>query len=175
MLVLDPSGSVTILKGEDIATTVGFGDWIAIVEVIALAGSWRWILDQNMSYSGWRRKASLAALACVSLAVLLDATNKGLLHLILSERVSGNHATELLAAMRPIIWTAATIACLSLILGLVGKGSPRLLALAWLCVLFFPNASILPSLTSELYGAWRGRAPIRSRLAALAGRGGVYC
>jgi len=66
------------------------------------------------------------------------------------------------------------MACLALILGLLGKGSPRILALTWLCFLLIPNASMLPPLVSTLY-QWRETASIGNRLKILAGPGAINC
>jgi hypothetical protein len=67
------------------------------------------------------------------------------------------------------------MACLSLILGLLGKGSPRILALGWFCFLLLPNASMLPLITSAAYSQWREAAPIKNRMTALAGGGAINC
>lgn len=66
------------------------------------------------------------------------------------------------------------MACLSLVLGLLGKGSPRILALAWFCFLLIPNASIVPIISSGMCSEWSESAP-RSRLAVLAGHGAINC
>jgi ankyrin repeat protein len=153
-----------------------FRDGIAIVECAALAGSWIWLRAKKLSYSGWRRKASLAALGCVSLALFLDLINTTILRLIGIERVVhwvsfgrfGSLSRGLFAAI-------GTMGCLSLVLGLLGKGSPRILALAWFCFLLIPNASVFPSIGSGLYSQWLDAAPIRNRLAALAGHGAINC
>lgn len=67
------------------------------------------------------------------------------------------------------------MACLSLVLGLLGKGSPRILALAWFSFLLIPNASIVPLVGSALFAQWLEADPIRSRLAVLAGHGAINC
>jgi hypothetical protein len=152
-----------------------FHNWISIVEIAALTGSWVWLRTRRLQYPDWRRKASLAALGCVSLTVLLDVMNSGVLHLILTDRVSRGIGLALLAAIRPLVWATVTTACLALVLGLAGRGTPRILALAWVCVLCIPSASILPAVGSGLYGRWREEAPIRNRLAVLAGEGAINC
>ena len=152
-----------------------FHNWISIVEIAALIGSWIWLRTRRLQYSGWRRKASVAALGCVSFTVLLDVMNSGVLHLILTDRVSRGVGLTLLAAVVPVVWATVTTACLALVLGLAGRGTPRILALAWVCVLCIPSASILPALASGLYSRWREEAPIRHRLSTLAGEGAVNC
>ena len=152
-----------------------FQEGIAIVECVALAASWIWLRTKKLSYSGWRRKASLAALGCVSLALFLDLMNTAILRLIGVERVVhwvsfgrfGNLSRGLFAVI-------GIMACLSLVLGLLGKGSPRILALAWFCFLLIPNASIVPIISSGMCSEWSESAP-RSRLAVLAGHGAINC
>jgi len=153
-----------------------FRDGIAIVEFVALAGSWIWLRAKKLSYSGWRRKASLAALGCVSLALFLDLISTAILRLIGIERVVHWVSFERFGSLsRGLFAVIGTMACLSLVVGLLGKGSPRILALGWFCFLFIPNASILPSIGSGLYSQWRETTPIRNRLAVMAGQGAINC
>ena len=153
-----------------------FRDGIAIVECVALAGSWIWLRAKKLSYSGWRRKASLAALGFVSLALLLDLINTTILRLIGIERVVHWVSFGRFGSLsRGLFAVIGIMACLSLVLGLLGKGSPRILALGWFCFLLIPNASILPLVGSALYGQWHEAAPIRNRLAVLAGHGAINC
>jgi hypothetical protein len=151
-------------------------DGIAIAECVALAGSWIWLSGKQLSYPGWRRKASLTAFWCVSFAALLDLIHSGILRLVgiegLVHWVGFEGLGSLLWGLLSVI---ATMACLSLILGLLGKGSPRILALAWFCFLLIPNASLPSSVGSALYSQWREAAPIRNRLAVLAGQGATDC
>jgi hypothetical protein len=151
-------------------------DGIAILECVALAGSWIWLRAKKPSYSGWRRKASLAALGCVSLAVLLDLIHTGISRLVGIERtVDWLGFEQVWSLYWGLFVVILTLACLSLILGLLGEGSPRILAMGWICFLLIPNASILPLVGSALYGQWREAAPIRNRLAVLAGQGAINC
>jgi hypothetical protein len=153
-----------------------FRDGIAIVECVALAGSWIWLRAKKLSYSGWRRKASLAALGCVSLALFFDLMNTTILRLIGIERVVHWDSFGRFGSLgRGLFAVIGTMACLSLVLGLLGKGSPSILALAWFCFLLIPSESILPSIGSGLYSQWREAAPIRNRLAVLAGHGAINC
>ena len=152
-----------------------FHNWISIFEIAALTGSWVWLRTRRLQYQDWRRKASLAALGCVSLTVLLDLMNSSALHLILTDQFSRGIGLALLAAIRPVAWATVTTACLALVLGLAGRGTPRIVALAWVCVLCIPTVSILPALASGFYGRWREEAPIRNRLAILAGEDAINC
>ena len=155
---------------------MNFWDGIAVAEIVALAGSWIWLRTKKLSYSSWRRKAALAALGCVSLAAFLDLANTGISRLIGIERVAYFYGLERVGSLASGLFAAiGTMACLSLILGLLGKGSPRILALTWFCFLLIPNASILPSIVTRLYSEWREAAPVRNRLAVLAGKGAINC
>lgn len=152
------------------------GDGIAIVEGVALAGSWIWLRAKKLSYSGWRRKASLAAFGCATLGLFLDLINTDGLRWIGIERVVYWVSFERFGSLsRGLFALVGIMACLSLALALLGKGSPRILALTWFCFLLIPNASTLPLVGSALYGQWREAAPIRNRLAVLAGHGAINC
>ena len=150
-------------------------DWISLLLVVALAASWRWLLSQRLSYSDWRRKASLAAFGCASIALLLGVSASGFMRLILAGVVSQRFGHMLAAVLRPILWIALSVACVATILLLVGKGRPRILALAWIGVLCVPPVSLLPAMATGLYSQWREAAPIRNRLKVLAGRDAVNC
>jgi hypothetical protein len=150
-------------------------DWISLLSVMALAASWTWLLSQHLSYSDWRRRASLVAFGCVSITLLLGAITSGFMHLILAGRVSQKFEHMFLAVLRPTLWVAVSVACGAIISVLVGKGRPRILALAWLCALFVPNVSLLPEMATGLYSQWREAAPIRNRLKVLAGGNAVNC
>jgi ankyrin repeat protein len=151
-------------------------DGIAIVECVGLVSSWIWLRSKRLSYSGWRRKASLAALGSVSLALFLDSIDTIILRLIGLERVMhwigfGRFGS----ASRGLFVVTGTMACLSLFLGVLGRGSPRILALVWFCFLLIPNATVLPLIGSAMFGHWREAAPFRNRLASLAGHGAINC
>lgn len=150
-------------------------DWISLLSVVALAASWIWLLSQHLSYSDWRQRATLVAFGCVSIALLLGAITSGFMHLILAGWISQRFGHMFLAVLRPTLWIAVSVACGAIILVLVGKGRPRILALAWLCVLCIPNASPLSAMATGLYNQWREAAPIRNRLKVLAGGNAVNC
>jgi hypothetical protein len=151
-------------------------DGIAILECSALAVSWTWLSRKQPSKLDWRWNASRAALGCVSLAVLLDLINTCVPRFFGFERVVGWLGLE---RFRSLTWglfaVIGSAACLSLVLGLLGKGRPRILVLAWFCFLLIPNASMLSAFGLALYGNWREAAPIRNRLAVLAGQGAANC
>ena len=150
-------------------------DWIPLLSIVALAASWIWLLSQHLSYSDWRRRASLAAFGCVSIALLLGAITSVFIRVILAGGVSHRFGHMFLAVLRPILWTAVSVACGAIIFVLVGKGRPRILALAWLCALCVPNVSLLPAMATGLYSQWLEAAPIRNRLKVLAGGDAVNC
>jgi hypothetical protein len=157
-------------------TSMNVRDAISIAEGVALASSWIWLGRRQLSFSGWRSKASVASLGCVSLAVLLDLIRTSALQFVGLERVTSWVGLERLVSLTwGLFATMATLACLSLILAVLGKGSPRILALVWFCFLFIPNTSMLSSFGSALYNQWREAAPIRYRLAVLAGPGAINC
>jgi hypothetical protein len=155
---------------------MSFRDGIAILECVAVAGSWIWLSHKQLSYSDWRRKASLTAFGCASLAVLLDLINTGIMRFVGIERVVHWVGLEGFGSLGWGLFAAiGTLGGLSLLLALLGKGSPRILALAWLCFLLIPNASMFASSGLALYSQWREAAPIKNRLTVLAGRGAINC
>jgi len=104
---------------------MNFWDGIAVAEIVALAGSWIWLRTKKLSYSSWRRKAALAALGCVSLAAFLDLANTGISRLIGIERVAYFYGLERVGSLASGLFAAiGTMACLSLILGLLEKAVP---------------------------------------------------
>src|SRR5258708_33541757 len=76
-------------------------DWIPLLSILALAASWIWLLSQHLSYSDWRRRASLAAFGCVSIALLLGAITSGLMHLILAGGGNRKVGGKVLAILKP--------------------------------------------------------------------------
>jgi hypothetical protein len=151
-------------------------DATAIMECMALVGSWIWLRSKQFLYPDWRRKASLIAFWCVSLAVLLDLINTGILRSFGIVRVVTWVGFERYPnRVLGLVVVIASLACLSLMFGLLGKGYPRMLALTWICVLLIPNDSLLALYGSALYNEWHRAAPIRNRLLVLAGQGAINC
>jgi len=169
--------SDTMLDGENgPLTSMNVRDATSIAEGAALAGSWIWLCRRHLSFSGWRSKASVASLGCVSLAVLLDLMHISVLQFVGLERVASWVGFERFVSLTwGLFASMATLACLSLILAVLGKGSPRILAVVWFCFLLIPNTSMLSLFGSALYSHWREAAPIRNRLAVLAGPGAINC
>jgi len=156
--------------------SITFQDAIAITECMALAGSCIWLRSKQFSYADRRRKASLIAFGCVSLAVLLDLINTSSSRLFGIERVVSWIGLEQYPNLiLGLVVVLGTLACLSLVFGLLGKGDPRRLALLWFCVLLIPNVSLLSSYGGALYGEWHQATAIRNRLSVLAGQGAISC
>jgi hypothetical protein len=144
--------------------------WIALVAALALAGNWIWLKFKRLSYSGLRRKASLAAFVCVSLAVSLDLFRIGISYWWEIERYARNIHPD------PNLYLGLLIAigilgCIALILGLLGKGSPRIFSFAWVCFLLFESSPVL----SIVCGHRCEQVAIENRLIKVAGYGAINC
>jgi hypothetical protein len=118
--------SDTMLDGENgPLTSMNVRDATSIAEGAALAGSWIWLCRRHLSFSGWRSKASVASLGCVSLAVLLDLMHISVLQFVGLERVACWVGFERFVSLTwGLFASMATLACLSLILAVLGKGQP---------------------------------------------------
>src|SRR5437868_3640835 len=94
-----------------------FGDSVALIEAVALAGCWIWVQSRHLSYSDWKRKAALASFACVSVTAILYLLLTGVMHWIEKGNFRGN-------LYLGIFGVAILFALLSLVLGILGRGSP---------------------------------------------------
>ncbi len=153
-----------------VPTQRSYDDWISIAAAPALAGSWIWFISKKHFYPGFRSKASLAAFVCVSIAVALLLFQLGFLQWL----GLGGLVRNVDRLRTPYVMDLAAVGILSsaaLLLALLGKGSPRLLALLWIGFLAFENGFLY----SEFYRLWREHAAIEKRLSILSGKGAIHC
>ena len=114
--------------------TVDAGDIIAICEGILLAGTWAWSLRMKRVWSGWREKSSLWALLCASFAILADL----ILTLVMHFRGESTFAAMLFIVT---LVAALLLGIAGVVLGVLGRGSPRIAGLVWSGLTLFSVAS----------------------------------
>lgn len=115
---------------------------------VFMAGTWWWVLRQQVVYVGWRRTASLAGLALPTLALIVE--------LVLAAVILHYRSLDALDAAtlrggwstfggRLWMWSFLATGLLSfcgLVLAILGKGNPRVAAAVWSSVVlgsFFAN------------------------------------
>ena len=110
-----------------------FGDIIAISEGVLLTGTWTWVLRNKRGWLGWREKSALGGLLCASVAILLDLILTAVMHFRGESDFAG------------VFFLATMVAGLFLgvagfVLGIAGRGSPRIASLIWSCVTLLSTA-----------------------------------
>jgi hypothetical protein len=100
------------------------GDGVVVVEGMALVGCCVWVQSKRLSFEDWRRRAALTSFICASVAVVFDLVLAGIMHWVAPGGVREHVYLGLFGAT--ILMTL-----LSLVLGLLGRGSPRIVALIW--------------------------------------------
>jgi hypothetical protein len=100
------------------------GDIIAISEGVLLAGTWAWVLRVKRSWSGWREKAALGGFLCASVAIVADL----ILTVVMHFRGEGTVAAVLFLTT---VAAGILLGVAGIVLGVLGRGSPRFAGLAW--------------------------------------------
>jgi len=109
------------------AEIVDSGDIIAISEGLLLAGTWAWVLHVKRSWSGWREKSALWGLLCVSVAILADLILTLVTHFRGESTFTG-------AFFLATLMAGVLLGIAGFVLGILGKGTPRVASLVWSCV-----------------------------------------
>jgi hypothetical protein len=106
------------------------GDYVAIAEGIALAGTWFWVLRRNVARDGIRSKLAMYAFGAASLSVIFDLILTVILHFHQNpdDAVAGK-------AYLLLFPSAALAALIGLVLGFFAKGFPRIAAVLWSLVM----------------------------------------
>jgi hypothetical protein len=106
------------------------------VSGILIAATWWWVVRQHVMYAGWRRKASLLALAVATVALALEFLLAVVLHLRSLDALDAASRQGGWPAFvgRAWIWSFMATGVLSfcgLMLAALGQGSPRLAGALW--------------------------------------------
>jgi hypothetical protein len=109
------------------------GDIIAIAEGVLLAGTWAWVLRVKRVWSGWREKAALAGFLCATISVVCDLVLTVVMHF---RGESSFPATLFLVALV----AGLLLGTAGIVLGFLGKGTLKLPALVWSCVVLLSVA-----------------------------------
>jgi hypothetical protein len=109
------------------------GDIIAISEGVLLVGTWAWVLRVKRVWSGWREKAALSGFLCATTSVVCDLVLTVVMHF------RGDNP------FAAILFVVAVVAGLLLgtggiVLGFLGKGTLKIPALVWSCVVLLSVA-----------------------------------
>lgn len=115
---------------------------------VFMAGTWWWLLRQQVVYVGWRRTASLAGLALPSLALIVELMLAAvILHYGSVDALDAATRRGGWSALGGRLWMGSFLATgvlsfCGLILAILGKGNPRVAAAVWSSVVlgsFFAN------------------------------------
>jgi len=104
---------------------MNFADEIIILIAVLVGGTWIRLRPDRAGYADWRAKASFGALLCGSAAAGIALLLRGLRHF--APNTTDLHFRALEAM--------TLLALLGILLGLMGKGSPRLAGLFWSSVM----------------------------------------
>ena len=117
-----------ILTAGGDSESMALGDGVAVVEGVALVGCWIWVQSKRLPFGDWRRRSALISFICASVAVVFDLVLTGIMHWVAPGDVRANVYLGLFGA-------AILMTFLCLVVGLLGRGSPRIVALIWCFVL----------------------------------------
>jgi hypothetical protein len=109
------------------------GDIIAISEGVLLAGTWAWVLRVKRVWSGWREKSALAGFVCATIAIAADFVLIVVMHFRGASRFAA--ILFMLAVVAALLLGTAGI-----VLGFLGKGTLKIPALVWSCVVLLSVA-----------------------------------
>ncbi len=103
------------------------GDFVAIAEGVLLAATWAWALRERRPRTVGRQHSALWSLICASIAILSD--------IILTVVMHYRGETTLAAILFLNTLVASLLLGLAgIVLGILGRGTPRVAGLLWSCV-----------------------------------------
>ena len=109
------------------------GDIIAISESVLLAGTWAWVLRVKRVSSGWRAKAAFAGFLCATISVVCDLVLTVVMHF----RGDNPFAATLFVVA---VVAGLLLGTAGVVLGFLGKGTLKIPALVWSCVVLLSVA-----------------------------------
>ena len=108
-------------------------DIIAISEGVFLAGTWAWVLRVNRVWSGWREKAALSGFLCATISLVCDL----ILTVVMHFRGESTFAATLFVVA---VVAGLLLGTAGIVLGFLGKGTLKIPALVWSCVVLLSVA-----------------------------------
>jgi hypothetical protein len=108
-------------------------DIIAISEGVLLAGTWAWVLRVKRVWSGWREKAALSGFLCATISVVCNLV----LTLVMHFRGDNPFAATLFVVA---VVAGLLLGTAGIVLGFLGKGTLKVPALVWSCVVLLSVA-----------------------------------
>ena len=109
------------------------GDIIAITEGVLLAGTWAWAFRAKRVWSGWREKSALAGFLCATISVVCDLVLTAVMHF----RGDNPFAANLFVVA---VVAGLLLGTAGIVLGFLGKGTLKIPALVWSCVVLLSVA-----------------------------------
>ena len=104
----------------------------AISEGVLLAGTWAWVLRAKRAWSGWREKSALSGFLCATISVVCDMVLTVVMHF----RGDNTFATLFIVA----VVAGLLLGTAGIVLGFLGKGTLKIPALVWSCVVLLSVA-----------------------------------
>lgn len=103
---------------------------------IFMAGTWWWVFHQQNVYVGWRRTASLVGLALPTVALVVELVLAAVVHFRPLDALDAASLRGGWSAFAGRLWVWSLIATgllsfCGLVLGILGKGNPRVAAVLW--------------------------------------------
>jgi hypothetical protein len=108
-------------------------DIIAISEGVLLAGTWAWVLRVKRVWSGWREKAALSGFLCATISVVCNLVLTVVMHF----RGDNPFAATLFVVA---VVAGLLLGTAGIVLGFLGKGTLKVPALVWSCVVLLSVA-----------------------------------
>jgi len=109
------------------------GDIFAIAGGVLLAGTWAWVLRVKHAWPGWREKSALAGFLCATIAVISYL----LLTVVMHFRGDSTLAASLFVVA---VVAGLLLGTAGIVLGFLGKGTPKTAALVWSCLVLISVA-----------------------------------
>jgi hypothetical protein len=108
------------------------GNIIAISEGVLLAGTWAWVVRVKRVWSGWREKAALCGFVCATISVVCNL----ILTVVMHFQGERTFATLFVVA----VVAGLLLGTAGIVLGFLGKGTLKIPALVWSCVVLLSVA-----------------------------------
>ena len=137
-------GRVSLRSQDTQGEFLDSGDIFAISEGVLLGATWAWTLRVKREWHGWREKAALFGFVSASIAIFADLILTVVMHFRGESMFAG--VLFLVTAVG-----GSLLGLAAMILGIVGKGTPRIAALAWSLVILGTAVATLFMIASQAH------------------------